>query len=72
MFKRGDMKGQTIDLNKIKGTWLNVFDRKEMNEHFKCYSVKINHYNGEIDDTKEAKIRVTKLFDYNQYAMKKN
>ena len=33
----------TLNPHRITGKWMNVFDRKSLNERHKCYGVKILH-----------------------------
>jgi hypothetical protein len=63
LFSREDIATNKIDLSKLSGTWLNIFDRKEMNDQFKCGSISISQYDGVIDEKEEANERAKNLFD---------
>ena len=46
-YKPGEIKSHAVHLNDLgflEGPWINVFDRKELNENIKCYSVDFMNY----------------------------
>ena len=36
----GDLKSQNLDPEVLGGQWINIFDRKGLNGHLECYSVR--------------------------------
>lgn len=73
---QGAGKGAAFDANLLKGQWINHYDRKDLNEHYKCYGMDFDQLSppDETDDKeKDAanKIRKQKLFEFNQHAMTK-
>ena len=58
-YKPGEIKAPQIDTSTLNGVWLNIFDRKELNEHLKCYSVWFHGNNADPEHKPD-------MFIYNQ------
>ena len=44
-FKPGEIETMKMDPLKLEGVWVNVFDRKRLNDHIKCYSARWHGFN---------------------------
>lgn len=47
----------------LEGSWVNVFDRANLNDHLKCYSVEFQLGNMDFEDEEGAK-----LFNYSEFS----
>jgi hypothetical protein len=65
----GERKHEKFDANLLKGQWMNMYDRKELNEHFKCYGVDFDQLTPDDEENKETVIRSQKFFEFNQHVM---
>jgi hypothetical protein len=70
--KVGDGKGAKFDVNQIKGKWINHYDRKDLNEHYKCYGMDFDQASPPDEEDKEAAVRKQKFFEFSQHAMTKD
>jgi len=62
-YKSGDIALDPMDVNELNGFWINVFDRKELNNLYKCYSVELDPLHSEDDEHEMEKLRKSKIFD---------
>ena len=62
-FKPGEIETINMDPEVLNGVWINIFDRKILNEHMKCYSIRFHGFNAFEDFEQEEKPRST-YFEY--------
>ena len=52
-YKPGDIKNDMIakvDAELLHGTWINIYDRKHLNDHMKCVSVSFDDFRDSLAD----------------------